>query len=303
MKTLPVDKSEKFDIPELYPGIVRTGTLAEGSCFFHSILKSLNKDNYSKMTSTKKLKYMINLRDEIAQSITLEYYKNNLNITSSLALSEKLSNFLKVLYNFIQNPSDMINNDFLIEIVNKSLSVFKLVVSAIPKKEFVGIIGNKNITSSNTIDEYIKNFSDELYNLFLKKLDEEKVEISSEKLEICKSKITKTFNKLLNFIVKKQYENYKKKLKNTYEWASDLMFSILADYLKIDIYFIDSNKKELLIYDHVSTGDRPSVVVGYINENHFESIGILENEKIKRLFDSNHPFIMKIKEVIEHKKK
>jgi hypothetical protein len=303
MKRLPVDKSEKFDIPDLYPGIVRTGTLAEGSCFFHSILKSLNKDNYSKMSEQKKLKYMIYLRNEIAESIILDYYKNNLNNTASFTLSEKLSNFLKVLYNFIQNPSDMINNDFLIEIVNKSLSVFKLVVSAIPKKEFVGIIDNKNITSSNTIDEYIKNFSDELYDLFLKKMKEEKIEISSEKLEICKSKITKTFNKLLNFIVKKQYENYKKKLKNTSEWASDLMFSILADYLKIDIYFINLNKKELLIYDHVSTGDRPSVVVGYINENHFESIGILENEKIKRLFDFNHPFIMKIKEVIEHKKK
>ena len=297
---LDVDKNQKLNIPDFYPNIVRTGTLSEGSCFLHSILKGLNKDNYSSMSKPDKAKYMINLRDDISESISLEYYRNNMISISSLRLSTKLSEFLKNLYDFIEKPEDFLkknkSTNFLVEIINSNNVVFKMITTVMSQDEFVNIIQTTFITSSHTIDEYIKNYSISMYQLFLQKLNEEEVKISEDRLEICKTKIKRFCESICNFIVNKQFKQYKKELKTKSEWSSDFMFQLISDYLGVDIYFIDINKKDVYV-DHLIKKNRPSVVVGWLNKNHFENIGLLYDDKtIKRLFEPDHPFISKIKE-------
>lgn len=307
MKMLDVDKNMKLDIPEVYSGMVRTGTLSEGSCFFHSVMKGLNpfdeekEEHYSTMDRSDKLAFMKELRDKISNSITLEYYKNNLFNISSLRLSQKLNIFLKIVYHFIENPQEFLKQDkytgFLTDLINSNLVVFKMLVAVLSKEEFVGIISSSAVTSSYNIDQYIEKFNTELYNLFIKNVRDIGAEIEEERLDICKTKIKKFVYSICNSIIDKQYLEYKKELKSTNQWASDYMFGIVADYLNLDIYFINENTKEVMPYDHVSKGNRQSVVVGWINGNHFESIGISE-EKIKRLFDHDHPFIISLREEI-----
>lgn len=307
MKMLDVDKNMKLDIPDLYPRILRTGTVSEGSCFFHSVMKGLNpfdeerQQHYSSMDEDDKLSFMKELRDKISNSITLEYYKNELFNISSLRLSQKLNKFLNIVYNFIDNPKEFLKKDkytdFLTDIINSNLVVFKMLVAVLTDEEFVGIISNSRVTSSHNIDEYIEKFNTELYDLFIRNVRDTGAEINDERLEICKTKIKKFVYSICNAIVEKQYMEYKKELKSTNEWASDYMFGIVSNYLNLDIYFINENTKEVIPYDHVSKGDRPSVVVGWINGNHFESIGISDG-KIKRLFEFDHPFIKSLKEKI-----
>ena len=69
---LDVDKNMKLKMPDFYPNLVRTGTISEGSCFLHSVLKGLNKDNYSSMSKSEKLKYNKQLREEISESLSFE---------------------------------------------------------------------------------------------------------------------------------------------------------------------------------------------------------------------------------------
>lgn len=297
---LDVDKNKKLNMPDFYPNVVRTGTISEGSCFLHSILKGLNRDNYSTMSKSDKKEYMIKLRDDISEKLSLDYYCNNMISISSLRLSLKLSNFLKNLYDFIEKPEDFLkkNNstDFLAEIINSNNIVFKMITTVMIQEEFSDIIQTPFITSSNTIEEYIKNYSTSLYQLFIQKLNEEEVKISDDRLEICKTKIKRFCESICTFIVNKQFQKYKKELKKTSEWASDLMFQLISDHLGVDVYFIDINKRDVYI-DHLIKRNRPSVVVGWLNENHFENIGILlEDKSIQRLFDPDHPFISKIKE-------
>lgn len=304
---LPLDKTKYLEISSLHPGIVRTGTLGDGSCFYHSVLKSMNYNDYSKLEKEEKKKIMTDLRKTISENISLDYYKTTLVNISSLRLSQQLNSFLKVLYDFIENPSSMLSDnkhkDFLVDIINSSITVFRMITTVMSKHEFLSIIDNPIITSSKNIDEYINKFETELYRFFLQKLQEEGINLTQDKLDICNRKIKKFVSTISNFIVKKQYEQYKNELKSTDEWASDLMFAIVADYLDIDIYFININNKEVIVYDHVSKGNRPSVVVGSINGNHFESIGISVDNKVRRMFPPDDPFIMKLKEVISSKKK
>ena len=330
MKMLDVDKNMKLDIPELYPGIIRTGTISEGSCFFHSVMKGLNpydektENYYSNMDEDDKLTFMEDLRAKISDSITLEYYKTLLFNISSLRLSQKLSKFLNIIYNFIENPEEFLKkdkyNDFLTDLINSNLVVFKMLVAVLSEEEFVSVISTSRVTSSHSIDQYIENLDSELYNLFIKNVRDTGAEISKERLDICKTKIRKFVYSICNAIIDKQYIEYKRELKSTNEWASDYMFGIVADYLNLDIYFINENTKDVMSYDHVSKGNRQSIVVGWINGNHFESIGIYESTSgispcelsqrersfsgrkevtIKRLFDPDHPFIVRLREEID----
>lgn len=306
---LNVDKNMKLNIPDLYPNIIRTGTVGEGSCFIHSVLKGLNKDNYSLKSETEKREYVEELRKKISDSVDIEYYKNNYFNTASLNLSETLSNFLNVLYNFIENPEIFINPSkipskseisLITDIININITVFKMIITVMSKKEFVDIIENPLITSSNTIDEYIENYNNILFKSFVEKLEEEEVKLNDEQLNICKSKIKTFVYSTCNSIVQNDFIDYKKKLKNTGVWCSDYSFGIVSDYLNVDIYFIDINKK-IVYVDTVIKRNRPSVVIGWLNQNHFENIGVLEGKHITRLFDEDHPFIIKIKEELRKK--
>ena len=175
-----------------------------------------------------------------------------------------------------------------------------MITTVMSKKEFVDIIENPLITSSNTIDEYIENYNNTLFKSFIEKLKEEDIKLSDEHLNICKSKIKSFVYSTCNSIVKKEFIDYKKQLKNTSVWCSDSSFGIVSDYLNVDVYFIDVNKK-IVYVDNVIKRNRPSVVIGWLNKNHFENIGVLEGKHITRLFDTDHPFIIKIKEELRKK--
>jgi hypothetical protein len=261
------------------------------------------------MNKRDKLDYMKDLRNKLSDSITLDQYKNNLFNISSLRLSIDLNNFLEILYDFIGTPSSYLidkcesSSEFLSEILEDNIKVFKLLISVLTIKQFKGIIDSPKVTSSFNIDSYIENFGEVLYNLFIKEIEDVGANIADDKLSICKIQIDKFSKNICNFIINNQFQNYKQELKKTNEWASDVMFGLLADYLNVDIYFININTKEVIPYDHVSKGNRPSIVVGWINQNHFENISINEDEGIRRLFEPTHPFIISIKEKIDQKKK
>jgi alkylated DNA repair dioxygenase AlkB len=309
VRMLDVDVNKELNIPDIYEKIIRTGTVGEGSCFFHSVLKSLNLDGYSNMNEKAKLKYMIELRNKLSDSITINQYKNNLMNISSMRLSMELNKFLNVLYNFVEDPVPFLSEkcpksaNFLGEIVDDNIKVFKFINSVLSITDFEKVIDNPIITSSINIDMYIENFGKVLYSSFLKEIEEIGANVEQDKLDICKIQINKFTKNISNFIVNNQLEKYKAELKKTNEWASDVMFGLLADYLDIDIYFININSKTVIPYDHVSKGDRHSVVVGWINDVHFENIAINEGKFIKRVFEPNHPFILKIKEKINQEKK
>ena len=301
---LDVDKNMKLKMPDFYPNLVRTGTISEGSCFLHSVLKGLNKDNYSSMSKSEKLKYNKQLIEEISESLSLDYYKNDMISVSSMRLSLKLNDFLKILYNFIENPEEFLKKNksrkFLVNIINSNNIVFKMITTVMSMDEFVSIIQTPFVTSSHTIDEYIKNYSSSLYQFFLQKLNEEEVKLTEDRTEICKTKIKRFVESICEFIVEQQFKKYKQELKTTSEWANDSMFQLISDYLNADIYFIDVNKRDVYT-DHLIKRNRPSVVVGWINQSHFENIGVLEDKNIKRLFEPDHPLISKIRENLTDK--
>jgi hypothetical protein len=76
MKTLsilPPDKSHSFYSP-LDAHLIRTGVIADGSCFFHALLYATSS-HYRNMDKAERIAYVQKTRNEIADSFTVSRWK------------------------------------------------------------------------------------------------------------------------------------------------------------------------------------------------------------------------------------
>ena len=91
LNILPVNKTVVFYSPlEGKDVLVRTGTISEGSCFFHAILHSYS-NNYVTMNIEGRMKFVKRLRQSISQKVD----KLNWNLSG-----KQDSNFKKMLILF-----------------------------------------------------------------------------------------------------------------------------------------------------------------------------------------------------------
>lgn len=92
-------------------------------------------------------------------------------------------------------------------------------------------------------------------------------------------------------------EDYKKILDSN-AYVDNRFNEYISNVINKDIYIIDYENKNVYITgndDDILYKKRESIVIIWINKNHFDLAGILEGKKIITLFDPNHPFIQTIK--------
>lgn len=307
LKHLSVDENMKFDVPSLIPGIIRTGTVGEGSCFFHSILKGIDK-NYSQMSPSEKRNYMVVYRKYLSDLFTKEYYINNLNNTSMIYLTDKLNSVFQNLYLFIENPETYLSKgpyqNLFGKIIKESIIAFIIMKNVIPYSHLdKKIMENSQVLKSETVNQYKQEFTVKFIEDFRKEIENIGINIDEEKIQICISKIETLFDFIFTTIINKGYESYKKDIENVGCWGGDEMLSITSDIIDKDIYFIDINKREIYNRgcDKTVSGKRNAVIIGWLGESHFESIGYSATGKtsdIIREFPPDHPLILKIREII-----
>ena len=74
MDILPPDKSKTFSSP-IYPNMVRTGVISDGSCFFHALLYATSS-SYRGKDETGKIKEVSELREHIYKNFTFQKWKS-----------------------------------------------------------------------------------------------------------------------------------------------------------------------------------------------------------------------------------
>ena len=98
-------------------------------------------------------------------------------------------------------------------------------------------------------------------------------------------------------ILDKAYETYKKKLKNTRECITHIYVKYIMDYYKVNILFINedgtfrsSGRQDCR---DMERNGYPFVLMYYIDEAHFESIGRIEDgHRVRRLFSPKDKMIV-----------
>jgi hypothetical protein len=309
LEMLEVDKNA-FLKSRLDPNLVRTGTVAEGSCFFHSVMKGMNvkysKNDDGSVTTKKEKKEMAKkLREKVSESVTLEVYLSLYDgVLAKLEFSENVHKILNEFYNFVENTEEFIKDSphkkFITMVIQNNLCFYKILVKLVNydqmDKIHSGVFDTCNVIDCGkswtaAIVNYIKDDSD----LEEKTIDEIIARVDQLVTLICDTSIGIA------------HKNYKKKLADCSAWADNSMFKLVSDYLDIDIYILtEESGLPYLIpgsCDNMTSGKRDAVIVGSLGESHFESIGFRTESssvgrgKIMRVFHPNHPLIKKMRAI------
>ena len=299
-KQLDVDETRKFQTP-LYKNVVRTGTVGDGSCLFHAILKGVDSE-YSDLPESKKRKYIKKFRQDLAQNITIEYYKHQLNVVSRLNLDLELTEFFEVFYKFIEDPSPFLKGEknLFSKIISNNTIAYQIITTVIPLSGIVEIRDLKSVSGAFDVDEYTQKLYEEILIAFTRDIKE--FDIDDGKIEICQEKIKEIIFQVCDYLIQKEFDEYIRDLTNVSEWGGDYMLRLISYNMDIDIYFIDIHTKQLYNRgcDDVISGKRRAVVIGWIDDSHFESIGVSPSGKpsdIQRVFEPDHPFIQTLRDL------
>lgn len=309
----PVNKNLTILSP-FNSNLVRTGTIADGSCFFHAVLTSI-KPSYRVLSLDQKSKIVEKLRNDIADSITFEVWKNNYcNKSSFVTISQLFWSFYKMYYTFIiDNKTTNTTKHIqpIINSINKTNS--KHIFEVVPLTLFQKITedsyntfeqnqrNDKNTTLQESFDQTIQIA---LKNKFLILEVHHGLKLGDTHIDYFIKHIQKLFKDLYALAEQKTYLLYIQTLKKCKKWITQDKLEVLSNYFKLDIYiFDDKNRLPYNIGGKELYKKQKSIILLYVNNNHFESIAICKNRKeFVRTFDFLHPFIQKIYKFLCDKK-
>lgn len=295
-KILATDKNAKLESP--LDDLVRTGTLSDGSCLFHSILKAI-EPKYNTAKKSEKEKIVKKLRENISDSVDINTYLSLSNgELAKIEVSQYINDLLLKFYNLTADCKPFLKEEkgftFISNIIQKSLKPYKIITQ---------------IIDYNTLDSYkTRAFDNSVVTQYAQKWYEitTKESVIDEGL---KENLKDIIDTICEAAIDSCHRKYKKKIKDCSEWANDFMYKLISDFLNIDLYIITIEtglpyNMGLGAQDNIISGKRDAVIVGSIDQSHFESIGYKtkDMEEIQRVFDPNEKVIKDIRKMLGIKK-
>ncbi len=311
LKSIPVNKTVVFYSPfEGDDVLVRTGTIAEGSCFFHSLLHACSSE-YTSMDKKERMKFVRRLRASMAGKIDRNSWQEMGNgLISKVPYQE---NFNKILTNF---SSFLINHDETSKIRGRTsrrtvkhfikndqdYELFKLLNELVPINDgFEKIILPKayDSTSGKKIDRCTKAIIKETLT-YLDSLQEFKA-INEKQQDYLATKLFDLITYIGKEAENEAFENYVKSLENTREDIDSSTLELISDRFNRDIYFLDGSTR--LPYNHCPNANsikgRRSIIIIWIDHNHYEIVGrLLPGNRIQREFSADDPIVQKFNEFL-----
>ena len=302
LKMLPVNKTVVFKTPVENDEDVlcRTGTIAEGSCFYHSILQAMSKE-YQNMSIKDKMKFVSKLRKKISGKISESDWEDiSDGIIAKVNFQENvLKYFTDVYLYFKRDKIKHRNSKKILEIILKKHSKddFLFITELVPLEDLEQKIlplsysesENENIDQSKEM--IVKNSVNYLLNRpEFKYVDDNK---SDHLIRI----LIDIFTVILDISKQVSYEEYVESLKDSSTDVDTFTLSVLSDKFNRDIYFIDGNTR--IPYNNASTTanlkGRKSIIVLWVGNNHYEIVGrLLPNNVVQREFKHDDKLIQKI---------
>lgn len=307
LKQLPVNRTVVFWSPlEGEDVLVRTGTISEGSCFFHALLHACHKD-YASMCRKERMKYVRHLRASMAGNTDRENWEElGDGLIAKIPFQEKIIYILDNFYRFLDsNDYSSVRGSSTRRLVKKilneekeNLEVYKLIKELIPldtgfKEKILPLayINSENGSISECCDAIIEESID-----FLKKRKEIKI-IDHKKTEYICNSTDKFLRDLLKEAENTAFKEYIKGLEHVGDDIDTYTIDSISNRFKRDIYFLDG--KNRMPYNNSSTTEnlkkRKSIILLWIGGNHYEVVGrLLPGNRIQREFYSDDPLINKI---------
>jgi hypothetical protein len=270
--TITIPKVAK-EFPER--NMVRTGTYADGNCFFHALLRAIDI-GYRRQTSYHlHLKLVERFRRDITEWITPEWFnkagnEEHLRVAFLTELNEQLRRQIEQSQD---HPSPIIR------------AIYKL----ISIKDFEEHLIPEAMKHENFYLSFCQS-AEQLVRQKLAQVDQERVQ------SLCSQMYTH-FIQQFQRAHTNHLENFKSKFSKMGEYTDSTQIQCIAQYTGYNFIFI-RNDQDNEIYSGLShvvsfdTNLKGTIVFLWVDKDHFEIIGELEpNNMINRIFDSNDPLI------------
>jgi len=308
LKILPVNKTVIFSSPleGSNETLVRTGTIGDGSCLFHALLHAYSKNYANNMSMNMRSQFISRIRKSISKKINQEKWEElNNGLVSKILFQENVHLILVNFYDFILNNEGQtkakgrITRKVVRNVIqdDNDVEIFKLVTELVPLEMF-----EKNILPQvydETMNVRIAQCTENIIAQTLSYMDtlDEMNSAEPEKADFAK-KIMHEFLQNVSAVAEKSaFRKYISQIKDPSEDIDTFAINLISERFDRDIYFINGNTR--LPYMNCSTDDnlkgRTSVVILWVEENHYEIIGrLLADNRVQREFDPADPFIQKL---------
>jgi hypothetical protein len=295
---LPVNKTVVFYSPiEGKDVLVRTGTIAEGSCFFHALLHAYSKD-YISMNENGRRKFVKKLRSSIAVKIDKSRWESLSNgLIAKISFQENVNIILSDFYKYISKGGGVGRTKSVRKVIRSlikdekvDIETYKIIMEMIPldkgfektilpsayeKCEEDDITNCKNIVVKHSVKYYKKEF-EKLQG----QLEDERVEYYLNKLE---SMVREVLDEAEN----SAYTDYIQSINDSSMEVDSSTIGLISEKFNRDIYFIDARTR--MPYRDVNLGNickRKSIIVMWTGGCHYEIVGkLLAGNRIQREFD------------------
>lgn len=303
---LPVNKTVVFYSPiEGKDVLVRTGTIAEGSCFFHALLHAYSKD-YVSMNTAGRVKFVKKLRASIARKIDKERWESMSNgLIARIPFQENVNTILTDFYRYISRGGTgrtksvrQVIRD-VIKDVKRDTEAYKLVTEMVPlEKGFEKTIlpsayDKCNEGKLSECKKAVVQHAVRYYEKEFKKLDGE---LEQERIDYYINKLRTLVQEVVDIAENSAYTEYIESLHDASMEVDSYTIGLISEKFNRDIYFIDSRTR--MPYRDASSAHihkRKALIVMWTGGCHYEIVGrLLAGNRIQREFDFRDSLIKRI---------
>ena len=309
LSILPVNKTVVFYSPiEGKDVLVRTGTIPDGTCFYHSLLHGYSKD-YVSMDEKGRKKLVSRLRGSITNKVDRERWeKLSGGVVAKIPFQENVLTLLTDFYRHIQQDKSgrtKIVRNIIRKVMKKGDdNTYKLVLEMIPLTEF-----EKNIlpeiydkcaeesisTCKDKIVEGAKVFYEKMFADMGNKVD-------SKRANYCVGKLVTLIEEVVNEAEDEAFKDYITNLKDTSIVVDQYTIGLIANRFNRDIFFLDSHTR--MPYqkggvEHIN--ERKTLILLWTGGVHYEVVGrLLPGNRIQREFSADDPLVTRIRTFLCH---
>jgi len=279
---IKANKTLTIDIPSIsknvpHRSLVRTGTYADGNCFFHALLRAIDT-GYRRQTSYPlHLKLVERFRSDIVDWLTLETF-------------QELGNGEHKRLAFLMALNQLFDQT-IFDIENHPSPTIRILYKLITKKDIDEEILPQALKDENFYLSFCKQ-AEAMIRQKLKTVPKNKVD------SLC-TQAHDHFIHLFKVAHEQSIENFKSKLLKMGEYADSLQMECISKYTGYNFIFIHHEKDNEMYngnFEIVSFDTNLKCLIFlWINENHFEIVGELEDQNmINRIFDAKDPLIQSL---------
>lgn len=307
LQLLPVNKTVVFYSPiEGKDVLVRTGTIGEGSCFYHALLHAYSKE-YVSMDTRGRKKFVQRLRSSMARKVDKNRWESLSNgLIAKIPFQENINTILNDFYRFISRGKTgrtksvrKVIRDIIQKDNEDDIEAYKLVTEMVQledgfEKTILPIAYEK--CSDDGISKCKKVILQTALNYYRKEFKQLEGQLDQERINFYVSKLEKLVNSVVNEAETSSYSEYIESLQDATMEVDSYTIGLISEKFNRDIYFIDArNRMPYRDGENDNIKKRKAIIVMWTGGCHYEIVGkLLPGNIIKREFDFNDTLINRI---------